>query len=55
MKVSVRARKKFKSIWAHIPEEFRGNTPVDQTQQFDLGLITKITLGIPLTLSKIAG
>lgn len=53
--MSEREREKFKSIWAHIPEEFRGNIPVGKTQQFDLGLITKITLGIPLTLSKIAG
>ena len=53
--MSARERDKFKSIWAHIPEEFKGNTPVDKTQQFDLGLITKITLGSPLTLSKIAG
>jgi hypothetical protein len=51
----VREREKFKSIWARIPEEFRGNTPVDKTQRFDPGLITKIALGSPLTLSKIAG
>lgn len=53
--MSARVREQFKSIWTHIPEEFRGNTAVDKTQQFDLGLVTKITLGIPLTVSKIAG
>lgn len=53
--VSTTIREKFKIIWTHFPEEFRGNTAVDKTQQFDMDLNTEITLEIHFIGSKIAG